>query len=65
MGFAMGNLVIQTIYQETILYAASHHALQNQTLPDSNISYAVLLGNVCMDILVAEQYTPRFALRIF
>jgi guanosine-3',5'-bis(diphosphate) 3'-pyrophosphohydrolase len=55
---------IQTIYQNTILFAAQQHAKKNQTLPNSNIPYVVHLSNVCMEILIAERYTENFNLRL-
>jgi hypothetical protein len=48
------------LYQQAILFAAERHSRQNQTLPDSNIPYVVHLSNVCMEILIAAQYTENF-----
>ena len=59
-----GNGEIQTAYQETLLYAAGRHALRNQTLPDSDIPYVVHLSDVCMEILIAGQYTENFDLEL-
>jgi guanosine-3',5'-bis(diphosphate) 3'-pyrophosphohydrolase len=60
----MLDVGIQTIYQETILFAAERHARQNQTLPDSDIPYVVHLSNVCMEILIAGLRTENFDLRL-
>jgi guanosine-3',5'-bis(diphosphate) 3'-pyrophosphohydrolase len=49
---------IQTIYQETIRFAAERHS--DQKIPGSNIPYAVHLSNFCMEILLAAQETDSF-----
>jgi guanosine-3',5'-bis(diphosphate) 3'-pyrophosphohydrolase len=55
---------IQVFYQQAILFAAERHSRQNQTLPDSNIPYVVHLSNVCMEILIAAQYSENFNLKL-
>jgi guanosine-3',5'-bis(diphosphate) 3'-pyrophosphohydrolase len=55
---------IQTIYQETLLFAAERHTRKGQTLPDSNIPYVVHLSNVCMEILIAERSMENFNLKL-
>jgi guanosine-3',5'-bis(diphosphate) 3'-pyrophosphohydrolase len=51
---------IQDIYQKVLRYAAEKHALQQQTLPDSIIPYAVHMSNVAMEILVAATHSKNF-----
>lgn len=51
---------IQSIYQETIKYAAAKHAEKNQTIPGTNLPYVVHLSNVAMEVLIAAQHTPGF-----
>jgi guanosine-3',5'-bis(diphosphate) 3'-pyrophosphohydrolase len=51
---------IQTLYQQTILYAAERHG--DQKISGSDIPYAVHLSNVCMEILFAAQETDGFDL---
>ena len=51
---------IQDIYQKVLRYAAGKHAELKQTLPDSNLPYAVHLSNVAMEILVAAQHSKDF-----
>ncbi|GHV48624.1 hypothetical protein FACS1894204_12980 [Synergistales bacterium] len=55
---------IQTIYQSVILFAGDRHSRLNQTLPDSNIPYAVHLSNVCMEVLIADKHTENFNLKL-
>lgn len=45
------NMSVQTIYQETIKFAAQKHA--NQTIPGSQLPYIVHLSNVAMEIFTA------------
>ena len=51
---------IQDIHQKALRYAAEKHALQQQTLPDSIIPYAVHVSNVAMEILVAATHSKDF-----
>jgi len=51
---------IQDIYQKALRYAAEKHALQQQTLPDSIIPYAVHVSNVAMEILIAATHSKDF-----
>jgi len=51
---------IQDTYQKALRYAAEKHALQQQTLPDSIIPYAVHVSNVAMEILVAGTHSKDF-----
>jgi len=53
---------IQTIYQQTIKYAARKHAEQAQTIPGTNIPYVVHLSNVTMEIFVAATNSADFNL---
>ena len=53
-------MVIQDTYQKALRYAAEKHALQQQTLPDSIIPYAVHVSNVAMEILVAATHSKDF-----
>lgn len=53
---------IQTVYQETIKFAAQKHADKNQTIPGTNLPYAVHLSNVAMEILVAFEKSKDFDL---
>lgn len=55
---------IQSIYQETILLAAEKHAKINQCIPGTSIPYAVHLSNLCMEILLADQKTDGFNLKL-
>lgn len=54
---------IQSIYQETIKFAAQKHGEMNQTIPGTNLPYVVHLSNVAMEILLAAQETKAFDLR--
>jgi guanosine-3',5'-bis(diphosphate) 3'-pyrophosphohydrolase len=51
---------IQSIYQETILFAAERHG--EQKIPGSEIPYIVHVSNVCMEILFAATQTEDFNL---
>lgn len=53
---------IQSIYQETIKFAARKHGEKNQTIPGTNLPYVVHLSNVAMEILLAAQETQQFNL---
>ncbi|KQM43867.1 HD domain-containing protein [Chryseobacterium sp. Leaf201] len=59
---------IQTLYQETIKFAAQKHTDKNQTIPGTNLPYAVHLSNVAMEILVASEkskdFDPGFAVQV-
>ncbi len=55
---------IQSIYQETILFAAEKHARINQCIPGTTIPYAVHLSNLCMEIFLADQKTDGFNLKL-
>ncbi len=52
---------IQTIYQQTIKFAASKHSEKNQTIPGTNLPYVVHISNVAMEILTAQN-SPNFRL---
>lgn len=53
---------IQSIYQQTIKFAALKHSQSNQVIPGTNLPYVVHLSNVAMEILVAYQNAPDFEL---
>jgi len=53
---------IQSIYQETIKFAAAKHAEINQTIPGTNLPYVVHLSNVAMEILIAAKHSAEFKL---
>ncbi|WP_312389959.1 HD domain-containing protein [Chryseobacterium sp.] len=53
---------IQTIYQETLKFAAQKHTDKNQTIPGTNLPYVVHISNVAMEILVAFEKAPHFNL---
>ena len=53
---------IQSIYQETIRFAAAKHAEINQTIPGTNLPYVVHLSNVAMEIMIAAQHSAEFNL---
>jgi guanosine-3',5'-bis(diphosphate) 3'-pyrophosphohydrolase len=53
---------IQTIYQETIKFAATKHQEQKQTIPGSNLPYIVHVSNVAMEVMIAAQHSPDFNL---
>lgn len=53
---------IQSIYQDTIKFAAAKHAEKGQTIPATNLPYVVHLSNVAMEILLAFQATSDFKL---
>jgi (p)ppGpp synthase/HD superfamily hydrolase len=54
---------IQDTYQTTILFAATKHQQNNQTIPGTNLPYLLHLSNVAMEILMAGQHTPAFDTR--
>jgi len=52
---------IQTLYQQTLKYAAGKHVeMNNQLVPGTNLPYVVHLSNVAMEILIASQHTANF-----
>ncbi|MDR3198819.1 MAG: HD domain-containing protein [Planctomycetaceae bacterium] len=51
---------IQTIYQQTIEFAAQRHG--EQKISGNGIPYVVHLSNVCMEILFTTQETDNFDL---
>ncbi|MDR2385590.1 MAG: HD domain-containing protein [Tannerella sp.] len=53
---------IQSLYQQTLKYAAERHG--NQKITGSEIPYVVHLSNVCMEILLAAQWSENFDLRL-
>lgn len=53
---------IQSVYQQTIKFAASKHAEKNQTISGTNLPYVVHLSNVAMEILTAYQNAANFKL---
>ena len=53
---------IQTLYQQTLLFAAQKHSALNQTLPGTDLPYMVHLSNVAMEIFTAYQSAPNFNL---
>ena len=53
---------IQTIYQESLKFAARKHQENNQKVKGTDLPYAVHLCNVAMEIFVAAQYTDDFDL---
>jgi len=55
---------IQTIYQDTIMFAAEKHVAKNQLVPGTNLPYAVHLSNVCMEIFITEKHTAGFNLKV-
>ena len=55
---------IQTIYQETMAFAAGKHAKINQLVPGTTIPYAVHLSNVSMEVILAEKITHNFNLKL-
>ncbi|GAB2561752.1 HD domain-containing protein [Spirosoma aerophilum] len=54
---------LQSIYQETIKFAARKHGETSQTIPGTNLPYVVHLSNVAMEILMAARETNDFDLR--
>ncbi|MCX6218050.1 HD domain-containing protein [Spirosoma sp.] len=54
---------MQSIYQETIKFAARKHGETSQTIPGTNLPYVVHLSNVVMEILMAAQETKDFDLK--
>jgi len=56
---------IQSVYQRTILFAAEKHARKPQYIPGTSITpYAVHLADVCMEIMLADQKTDGFNLKL-
>lgn len=55
---------IQTIYQDTIKYAAGKHESRGQKVPGTNLPYVVHLSNVAMGILIASWHTDNFNLEL-
>jgi (p)ppGpp synthase/HD superfamily hydrolase len=53
---------IQSIYQQTIKFAASKHSKKNHMIPGTNLPYVVHLSNVAMEILTAYQNAADFKL---
>ncbi|RAJ76748.1 guanosine-3',5'-bis(diphosphate) 3'-pyrophosphohydrolase [Chitinophaga dinghuensis] len=51
---------IQSVYQETILFAAEKHTALQQTIPGTNLPYVIHLSNVAMEILTAAHFSPHF-----
>lgn len=51
---------VQTIYQETIKFAARRHGEQKQIIPGTDLPYLVHLANVAMEVLMAAANTPQF-----
>ena len=52
---------LQTLYQQTILYAAAKHQAVKQRLPGTeNLPYVIHLSDVAMEILIASQHTENF-----
>ncbi len=49
---------VQTVYQETIQFAAAKHL--HQIMPDTQLPYMVHVCNVAMEILVAAVQSPTF-----
>lgn len=54
---------LQTLYQNTIKFAAEKHANQNQLIPGTDLPYVVHLSNVAMEILIASQKTKEFNIK--
>ncbi len=52
----------QSIYQETIKFAAAKHLEKDQKVPGTDLPYVVHLSNVAMEILLAGQQTDNFNL---
>jgi len=53
---------IQSIYQQTIKFAALKHSKKNQTIPGTNLPYVVHLSNIAMEIMIAYQNAGDFKL---
>jgi guanosine-3',5'-bis(diphosphate) 3'-pyrophosphohydrolase len=53
---------IQSIYQQALLFAATRHTKQQQTIPGTHLPYVVHLSNVAMEVLVAYTHKPDFDL---
>ncbi len=53
---------IQTIYQQTIKFAALKHSEQKQTIPGTDLPYVVHVCNVAMEIMTMQQNNTNFRL---
>jgi (p)ppGpp synthase/HD superfamily hydrolase len=53
---------IQTIYQETVKFAAAKHQEKKQLIPGSNLPYIVHVSNVAMEVMVAALHSTDFNL---
>ncbi|MDQ2863542.1 MAG: HD domain-containing protein [Bacteroidota bacterium] len=53
---------IQSIYQQTIKFAALKHSQSNQLIPGTNLPYVAHLSNVAMEIMIAYQNDADFNL---
>jgi guanosine-3',5'-bis(diphosphate) 3'-pyrophosphohydrolase len=53
---------VQTIYQETISYAAEKHGETGQKVKGSDLPYVVHLSNVAMELFMADKNTKQFDL---
>jgi guanosine-3',5'-bis(diphosphate) 3'-pyrophosphohydrolase len=53
---------MQSIYQETILFAAERHG--EQKIPGGDVPYIVHVSNVCMEVLFAATQTENFNLTL-
>lgn len=53
---------IQTIYQQTIKFAALKHSEKNQKIPGTNLPYVVHISNVAMEVLTAYLNKADFKL---
>jgi len=53
---------IQSLYQETIKFAAHHHS--QQKIPGTELPYLVHLSNVAMEILIASEKSADFQLAL-
>ena len=53
---------IQSLYQETIIFATAKHLEKEQKVPGTNMPYVVHLSNVAMEIIIASFNTDNFNL---
>lgn len=53
---------VQTVYQDTLKFAALKHTEAGQTIPGTTLPYVVHLSNVAMEILLAGHQTEHFNL---
>ena len=51
-------MTVQSAYQKAIKFAAEKHL--GQTIPGTDVTYVVHLGNVAMEIMIAAQNTAGF-----